>query len=399
MTSHPYDHVLRNQSMDEQRTISKPLSEAVGASSSSADASTSTTEASRLAQSVLRLSAIHTTLCAVLLGSAFYIGIEPGVVLADSALNDIIELGGSQNTLSKQDLEILRALEASSNPKSKKSALSKPVVQRPGEVRFVYGAARPTIVCSLLHVCDIALEPGETVVDVQSGDSARWVVGRSAHGTPLGMVEHVTLKPTDIGLESNLTIYTDKRSYSMDIKSSAKDFMPSVSFIYTEQSLERYRQVKDELLRRQQYNELDLDDGGVAGIAAADDYTMSDAAALPKGVARGRSHGKGNSSVAMLSGLDFNYKITGDKEIIPLRVFNDGKHTYVQMPKHLMEGMLPALVEVTQTHVFSDDATAVTNYRVNGNNFVVDGIPRHLRLFIGNKDSGRALSADIVRNS
>ena len=311
---------------------------------------------------------------------------------ADSALDDIIALGGNQNTLSKQDIEILKALEASNNPKAKKSAVSRPIVERPGEVRFVYGAGRPTVVCSLLHVCDISLEPGESVVDVQTGDSARWVVGRSAHGSAQGMVEHVTIKPTDIGLESNLTIYTDKRSYSMDIKSSAKDFMPNVSFIYTEQSMQRYQNIKNELLARKRNNELNLSASGEELALADEDEYVSQAAAIP-----GRKRAK--SSVALLSGLDFNYQVSGDKEVIPLRVFNDGKHTYVQMPQKLSEGMLPAIVEVTQTHVFSEDATAVTNYRLQGNNFVVDGIPRHLRLFIGNEDSGRAMSADIIRNS
>ena len=311
---------------------------------------------------------------------------------ADSALDDIIALGGNQNTLSKQDIEILKALEASNNPKAKKSAVSRPIVERPGEVRFVYGAGRPTVVCSLLHVCDISLEPGESVVDVQTGDSARWVVGRSAHGSAQGMVEHVTIKPTDIGLESNLTIYTDKRSYSIDIKSSAKDFMPNVSFIYTEQSMQRYQNIKNELLARKRNNELNLSASGDELALADEDEYVSEAAAIP-----GRKRAK--SSVALLSGLDFNYQVSGDKEVIPLRVFNDGKHTYVQMPQKLSEGMLPAIVEVTQTHVFSEDATAVTNYRLQGNNFVVDGIPRHLRLFIGNEDSGRAMSADIIRNS
>ena len=311
---------------------------------------------------------------------------------ADSALDDIIALGGNQNTLSKQDIEILKALEASNNPKAKKSAVSRPIVERPGEVRFVYGAGRPTVVCSLLHVCDISLEPGESVVDVQTGDSARWVVGRSAHGSAQGMVEHVTIKPTDIGLESNLTIYTDKRSYSIDIKSSAKDFMPNVSFIYTEQSMQRYQNIKNELLARKRNNELNLSASGEELALADEDEYVSETAAIP-----GRKRAK--SSVALLSGLDFNYQVSGDKEVIPLRVFNDGKHTYVQMPQKLSEGMLPAIVEVTQTHVFSEDATAVTNYRLQGNNFVVDGIPRHLRLFIGNEESGRAMSADIIRNS
>lgn len=333
--------------------------------------------------------------CACLCMSALLLTSVPtcfSLAHADSALDDIIALGGNQNTLSKQDIEILKALEASNNPKAKKSAVSRPIVERPGEVRFVYGAGRPTVVCSLLHVCDISLEPGESVVDVQTGDSARWVVGRSAHGSAQGMVEHVTIKPTDIGLESNLTIYTDKRSYSIDIKSSAKDFMPNVSFIYTEQSMQRYQNIKNELLARKRNNELNLSASGDELALADEDEYVSETAAIP-----GRKRAK--SSVALLSGLDFNYQVSGDKEVIPLRVFNDGKHTYVQMPQKLSEGMLPAIVEVTQTHVFSEDATAVTNYRLQGNNFVVDGIPRHLRLFIGNEDSGRAMSADIIRNS
>ena len=333
--------------------------------------------------------------CACLCMSALLLTSGPtcfSLAHADSALDDIIALGGNQNTLSKQDIEILKALEASNNPKAKKSAVSRPIVERPGEVRFVYGAGRPTVVCSLLHVCDISLEPGESVVDVQTGDSARWVVGRSAHGSAQGMVEHVTIKPTDIGLESNLTIYTDKRSYSIDIKSSAKDFMPNVSFIYTEQSMQRYQNIKNELLARKRNNELNLSASGDELALADEDEYVSETAAIP-----GRKRAK--SSVALLSGLDFNYQVSGDKEVIPLRVFNDGKHTYVQMPQKLSEGMLPAIVEVTQTHVFSEDATAVTNYRLQGNNFVVDGIPRHLRLFIGNEDSGRAMSADIIRNS
>lgn len=333
--------------------------------------------------------------CACLCMSALLLTSVPNcfsLAHADSALDDIIALGGNQNTLSKQDIEILKALEASNNPKAKKSAVSRPIVERPGEVRFVYGAGRPTVVCSLLHVCDISLEPGESVVDVQTGDSARWVVGRSAHGSAQGMVEHVTIKPTDIGLESNLTIYTDKRSYSIDIKSSAKDFMPNVSFIYTEQSMQRYQNIKNELLARKRNNELNLSASGEELALADEDEYVSETAAIP-----GRKRAK--SSVALLSGLDFNYQVSGDKEVIPLRVFNDGKHTYVQMPQKLSEGMLPAIVEVTQTHVFSEDATAVTNYRLQGNNFVVDGIPRHLRLFIGNEDSGRAMSADIIRNS
>lgn len=147
--------------------------------------------------------------------------------------------------LDSEDLAILKEL---TRKESKKTGLtSKPVVSSPGEVSFIFGASNPTLVCSLLRVCDIALEPGENVVDIKVGDSTRWIIERSASGSPQGIVEHVTVKPTDVGLISNLRIYTDRRSYYLDLKSSDKEFMPLVRFLYPENTLQKFAQVKEQL--------------------------------------------------------------------------------------------------------------------------------------------------------
>lgn len=45
-----------------------------------------------------------------------------------------------------------------------------------GEVEIVYGLTQPQILCALLQVTDLQLEPGETVSSVHIGDSARWSI-------------------------------------------------------------------------------------------------------------------------------------------------------------------------------------------------------------------------------
>lgn len=284
--------------------------------------------------------------------------------MADSALDDLLQANG-ENILSAEDLKVLQALSTAQNSRSQ-SLVSQPIVTNPNEVRFIYGASRPTVVCSLLHVCDIALEPGESVVDLKVGDSARWMIERSASGSPEGIVEHITVKPTDIGLLSNMRIYTDRRTYDLDLKSSAKEFMPSIAFSYPQNSLQKFQQAKELLRQNAQLN-----------------TTM-----VP--------NAQGGNSVNLLSDLDFNYELDGDEEIFPLRVFNDGHKTYIQMPEQMLQGKLPALVAVTSTRTWGQDSTSLTNYRLQKNSFVVDGLPPHLRLILGNNESATPLSADIV---
>lgn len=266
-------------------------------------------------------------------------------------------------TLDATDLKILQAL--SKQGSKDKQLTDKPLVTAPGQVSFIFGASRPTLVCSLLHVCDIALEPGENVVDIKAGDIARWIIERSASGSPEGIVEHITVKPIDTGLSSNLRIYTDRRTYNIDLKSSTQDFMPSIRFIYPENSLRKYAQIKNQLQQHQAAVERDQVQVG------SNNFNLTD--------------------------LNFNYEITGDESIRPLRVFNDQRKTYIQMSPQLMrQGRLPALVAVHETGGWfsSEDKTAIINYRIQDNNFVIDGLYPHLRLVLG-QQSDHAVSVDI----
>ena len=286
--------------------------------------------------------------------------------MADDALDDLIAVSGSNYQLSAEDKKVLDALSKANSHKGAKGKVSRAQVSDATSVRFVYGASRPNLVCSLLHVCDIALEPNETVVDLKVGDSTRWIIERTASGSAQGMIEHIIVKPTDIGLQSNLRIYTDKRTYYLDLSSSDKEFMPQISFIYPEQALQNFAQIKSDLMNKLKTRTI---------------ATNSD------------------QDPVLIDNLDFSYHYSGDESLYPIRTFNDGKKTYLQMPPKLMNSTLPALVVVNGTHLFSEDDIAVTNYRIKDNKFIIDGLPEHIRLMSGNQDNGVAKSADIIHQS
>lgn len=287
-------------------------------------------------------------------------------VMADDALDDLIAVSGSNYQLSAEDKKVLDALSKANSHKDAKGKVSRAQVSDATSVRFVYGASRPNLVCSLLHVCDIALEPNETVVDLKVGDSTRWIIERTASGSAQGMIEHIIVKPTDIGLQSNLRIYTDKRTYYLDLSSSDKEFMPQISFIYPEQALQNFAQIKSDIMNKLKTRTI---------------ATNSD------------------QDPVLIDNLDFSYRYSGDESLYPIRTFNDGKKTYLQMPPKLMNSTLPALVVVNGTHLFSEDDIAVTNYRIKDNKFIIDGLPEHIRLMSGNQDNGVAKSADIIHQS
>lgn len=287
-------------------------------------------------------------------------------VMADEALDDLLAISGKDYQLSAEDRQILSALNKANNPKSSKARVSRPQVNDATGVRFIYGASRPRLVCSLLHVCDIALEPNENVVDVKAGDSARWIIERSASGSPQGMIEHIAVKPTDIGLQSNLRIYTDKRTYYIELSSSEKDFMPQISFIYPEQALHNLAQIKSDLQKSLQSRTISSDS---------------------------------EQSAVLIDNLDFNYQYSGDDNLYPIRSYNDGKKTYLQMPPKIMSSRLPALVVVNSTSFIGEDETAVTNYRIKGDKYIIDGIPERIRLILSNQDNGSSKSADIIHHS
>jgi type IV secretion system protein VirB9 len=83
--------------------------------------------------------------------------------------------------------------------------------------------------------------------------------------------------------------------------------------------------------------------------------------------------------------LDFNYRMSGDRDLQPVRAFNDGTHTYLQMPPGMRE--VPVLFAIG-----SDGGDTLVNYRFTGLYYVVDGVPSGIALVEGSgKHQRRAL--------
>ena len=77
----------------------------------------------------------------------------------------------------------------------------KPVAGPDGSIRFLFGSQQPSIVCAVLQVCDIELQAGEQVNSIHLGDQARWLVEPAVTGQGTSEVQHLIVKPLDVGLQ------------------------------------------------------------------------------------------------------------------------------------------------------------------------------------------------------
>jgi len=190
------------------------------------------------------------------------------------------------------------------------------------------------------RVTDIALEPGEALVSVASGDTVRWVIGDTTSGTGADKRVHVLVKPFAAGLATNLVITTDRRSYHVALTSVARTAMAALSWTYPEEALLALKQ------------------------AAA---TAEAAAPVAAGVAVDQLH--------------FNYAVSGDNPgWRPLRAFDDGRQTFIEFPASLSEGEAPPLFLVD-----AKGAAQLVNYRLKGRFYVVDRIFDVAELRLGTK--------------
>ena len=68
-----------------------------------------------------------------------------------------------------------------------------------------------------------------------------------------------------------------------------------------------------------------------------------------------------------LGNLDFAYRISGDNAPWkPVRVYNDGVKTIIQMPPKMRQTEAPSLL------VINAEGEALVNYRLQGDRFIVD---------------------------
>jgi len=189
-------------------------------------------------------------------------------------------------------------------------------------------------------VTDLALQPGEALVAVASGDTARWVIGDTTSGSGEAKQTHVLVKPVAAGLVTNLVMTTDRRTYHVRLVSTRDTAISSMRWTYPQDDLLALKRKTEE---RQ--------------------------AAAP--IASGLS----------IEQMNFNYAISGDKPAWrPLRAFDDGTRTYIEFSPALGSSEAPPLFVIG-----SDGKAELVNYRLRSRYYVVDRIFNAAELRLGLK--------------
>ena len=187
------------------------------------------------------------------------------------------------------------------------------------------------------RVSEIALQPGENLISVAAGDTVRWVIGDTTSGSGAARRTHILVKPSAVGLTTNLVITTDRRVYHVQVESTARTAMASISWTYPQ----------DELLAVQR------------GDAAAE------ATPVAAGVA--------------VEALSFGYRIEGDDPPWrPVRAFDDGSQVFIEFPSTLSQGEAPPLFVRGE-----GGRTELVNYRLRGRYYVVDRLFSAAELRLG----------------
>lgn len=178
----------------------------------------------------------------------------------------------------------------------------------------------------------------EVVIDKMGGDSAVWMV-REVEGIP----NMVFIKPTQLGSNSNMTIVTNKHSYYFHLISRKtldlhqKDQTYAIKFIYPEEEAAR---LKENALR-----------------ASKAQHEVINPQKNPEA-------------------YNWNYRFSGNAQLTPAHVFDDGTFTYFELSKNQA---VPAIFAVDD----QQGKESVVNTRRQGNYLVVQRIAPQFTLRSG----------------
>jgi P-type conjugative transfer protein TrbG len=237
---------------------------------------------------------------------------------------------------------------AEHKPRSAIAAANSAATIRPSRPSFINAAALMPFADGAIYqidttpgrVTDIALEPGETLGAVASGDTARWVVGDTTSGAGTGKRVHILVKPFAAGLSTNLVITTDRRTYHLALTSVQRSGLSSLAWTYPQDALIALKRTEE------------------AAAAAAPIATGLD-----------------------VERLRFDYEVSGDTpQWRPIRAFDDGQQTFIEFPASLAVGEAPPLFLIGTT-----GQAELVNYRVRGRFYVVDRIFAVAELRLGTR--------------
>jgi type IV secretion system protein VirB9 len=236
------------------------------------------------------------------------------------------------------------------------SEVSTPTPGADGRVVYIFGQGMPVMVCAPLRVCAIELQAGEHLQSQpQIGDSRRWEVTPVLSGSGLTETPLLIVKPIESGLETDLIVPTDRRTYVFRLISDSTRFVSRLAFQYPG------------------------DDGAKwAAFQLQQDAAKQETEALAE-QAREKNRKAGVVPLAenSLDNLYFEYKLSGDAAFLPKQVFDDGQHTYLIYPNDGRFRERPTLLMVV------NGKTELVNFRVDESRYIVDRLFDKAILVVG----------------
>ena len=203
---------------------------------------------------------------------------------------------------------------------------AKPLMSSDGKVIFAYGQSMPKLTCSPTRACDVEMEPGEKVKKVILGDGVNWHWDAAESVEKGKTIQHVVVQPKDRDLETNAIITTDRRTYHIKL------YSPTVEGAY--------------LNRMGFYYPSDLVSSWSDKMAAVEESEKKE-----------QSLSVMNAAVSP-GQLAFDYRVDGEAEFRPVRVYNNGEQVFIAMPDALRNGENPAFVLINE-----EGKEMVVNYR------------------------------------
>lgn len=235
-----------------------------------------------------------------------------------------------------------------------------PTPGKDGRVLYTFGAGLPTVVCAPLRVCVLELQPGEKLVgEPHIGDSVRWSIAPASAGRPDLSTSMIVIKPKQAGLDTNLLVTTDRRAYYVRLVSKPEEYLARVAFSYPDDDDAKWKTL---LAQQEQQKKEELRISRIEPVEA-------------------------------MENLYFDYRITGgDENTRPVRVVDDGKKTFIQMPAGTASREAPVLVVLGP-----EGKPEMVNYRVKGDLYVVDRLFERGALLLG--VGKKQCRTDIVRGT
>ncbi len=240
-----------------------------------------------------------------------------------------------------------------------------PIAGTNGEVLYAYGQSLPTLVTAPLHTSLIVLQAGMKGAKGVGLSPAFWQVNTLMAGDQ----PELAITPKFAGLHGDLVITGTSASgkpmnYVIEVVSDANRYTPMIGFYYPDAIVHTWK--ADQATSQSFHKKVDAETvAPLPSINAAD--------------------------------LDFRWKMrcagggwfsnSDCGAILPERVFDDGKQTFIQFkPGQGSQGGIPSILAENAA-----GQNAIINTQFRDGYYIVDGVPPKILLIAGKGDSGKVV--------